>query len=138
MHEITERADIQRLVDAFYVAVRADDLLGPVFNALIPADGWPPHLARMTDFWECNLLFRPTFKGNPMQLHRRVDARYGYGTDGRHYQRWVDLWCRTVNELCTGEKAELAKLRAAKMGLQLLAKVLEVKPAAELQATTTD
>jgi hemoglobin len=90
----------------------------------------------MTDFWECNLLFRPTFKGNPMQLHRHVDARYGYGTDARHYDRWVELWCRTVDGCCTGEKAALAKLRAVKMGGQLLHKVLEVKPAAGLQTPT--
>ncbi len=128
MQEITERADIGRLVDAFYAAVRADDLLGPVFNVLIPAGGWPAHLSRMTDFWECNLLFRPTFKGNPMQLHRQVDAQYGYATDGRHYERWVALWCRTVDGLFAGEKATLAKGRAAKMGAQLLNKVLEVKP----------
>ncbi|HEX8528459.1 MAG TPA: group III truncated hemoglobin [Cytophagales bacterium] len=130
MEEITERAHIGRLVGAFYAAVRADDLLGPVFNALIPAGHWPAHLARMTDFWECNLLFRPTFKGNPMQLHRQVDARYGYGTDARHYDRWVTLWCRTVDGLFTGEKAALAKGRAAKMGAQLLTKVLEAKPTA--------
>ena len=128
MKELTERADIDLLVQSFYTAVRKDEMLGPVFNALIPGDNWPAHLSRMADFWECNLLFRPTFKGNPMQSHRLVDARYSYQTGERHYDRWVDLWCRTVDSLFTGEKAGLAKVRAEKMGRQLLAKVLEVKP----------
>jgi hemoglobin len=128
MREITEREDVRLLVDTFYTAVRKDEILGPVFTTLIPENSWPAHLARMTDFWECNLLFRPVFKGNPLQTHRQVDAGYQYQTDDRHYDRWVTLWCSTIDTLFTGEKALLAKIRAFKMGQQLLAKVMEAKP----------
>ena len=32
-HDITTRADIERLVDAFYAQVRADEILAPIFDA---------------------------------------------------------------------------------------------------------
>jgi hemoglobin len=129
MKHLKEREDVHLLVNTFYSQVRKDEILGPVFNTLIKEEDWPAHLNRMVDFWECNLFFRPTFKGNPVQAHRKVDADYGYHTNETHYIRWVELWSQTVDLHFKGEKAELAKLRALKMGKQLLTKVNEVKPA---------
>ena len=45
---ITE-AMIERLVHGFYAKVRADAVLGPVFDARIKE--WEPHLAQMCAFW---------------------------------------------------------------------------------------
>ncbi len=128
MKQLQKREDVQLLVSAFYSQVRKDSILGPVFNTLIKEEEWPAHLRRMVDFWECNLFFRPTFKGNPMQAHRKVDADYNYQTDGRHYERWVELWCQIVDQYFVGQKAELAKTRAMNMGKLLLAKVMSEKP----------
>jgi hemoglobin len=132
MKELNERADVALLVNIFYSKVREDKILGPVFNALIAEENWPAHLSRMVDFWECNLFFRPTFKGNPMQAHRKVDAAYNHQTDGRHYERWVELWCGVVDRNFVGQKAELAKIRAMNMGKLLLAKVISEKPLSTL------
>jgi hemoglobin len=76
MKELNEREDVALLVNIFYSKVKEDKTLGPVFNALIVEENWPVHLNRMVDFWECNLFFKPIFKGNPMQAHRKVDANY--------------------------------------------------------------
>jgi hypothetical protein len=62
-----------------------------------------------------------------MQAHLKVDAAYSYQTDECHYRRWVELWCQTVDLLFVDEKAQQAKIRAMKMGKQLLAKVMEKK-----------
>jgi hemoglobin len=132
MKELREREDVHLLVNTFYSQVRKDTILGSVFNVLIKEKDWPAHLNRMVDFWECNLFFRPTFKGNPIQVHRKVDTGYNYHTNKCHYERWVELWCQTVDQHFEGEKAELAKLRAMKMGKQLLSKVIEAKPAFNL------
>ena len=43
--EITEPS-IRLLVDAFYVKVRADPALAPIFTRAIPGD-WGPHLEKM-------------------------------------------------------------------------------------------
>lgn len=50
---ITE-AQISTLVDDFYARVRADDQIGPIFNAII--SDWPHHLATLKDFWSTVLL----------------------------------------------------------------------------------
>ena len=42
-----DRDALALLVDRFYASVRADDLLGPVFEPVLH-DRWPAHLARGT------------------------------------------------------------------------------------------
>src|SRR5882757_7907398 len=62
--EITEE-NIRRLVDAFYVRVRADSVLGPIFERAIPGD-WQPHLEKMYAFWSSVMLTSGRYKGNPV------------------------------------------------------------------------
>ena len=55
---------ISNLVETFYEAIRDDDLLGPIFMSQITA--WPPHLARMKDFWATITLESGRFRGSPV------------------------------------------------------------------------
>jgi hemoglobin len=50
MADLSELDDpgLRRLVDAFYARVRADPLIGPVFNDAV--QDWPHHLALLGDF----------------------------------------------------------------------------------------
>src|SRR6185312_8235838 len=66
---LTEKA-IGELVDQFYVKVRADAELGPVFDRAI--SDWGPHLATMRNFWSSVMLTSGRYKGNPVAVHRRV------------------------------------------------------------------
>lgn len=50
MADITNRKDIELMVDTFYAEVREDDLLGPIFNRIIK-DNWSKHLDTMYRFW---------------------------------------------------------------------------------------
>src|SRR5689334_852506 len=63
---VTE-AMIRDLVHTFYARVRADALLGPIFNARI-AD-WPVHLDKLCGFWSSVTLMTGRYKGTPMQAH---------------------------------------------------------------------
>ncbi len=112
--EIEDRDDVYQLVDEFYIKIRADDLLGPIFETHI--DDWPKHLDRLTDFWETNLFFVRKFKGNPMLKHQLVDAVSGHTINEHHFGRWLNLWFSTVDGLFKGEKATIAKNRARNMG----------------------
>lgn len=47
-HDLTDRAGIILLVDTFYDAVRADRILGPIFNDTAKVD-WGVHLPKMYD-----------------------------------------------------------------------------------------
>ena len=104
--DIESLPEIRALVDAFYGAVRADPLLGPVFAARVGAGGWPAHLQRMYTFWNTVLRHEPGYKGSPFAKH--ADLPVG----DAHFERWVALWDETVDARYAGPTAELAKARA--------------------------
>lgn len=87
-----DEAMIDRLVRSFYGRVRDDALLAPIFAARI-AD-WEPHLRRMVDFWSSVALMTGAYHGQPMQRHLSLPA------DGRHFDRWLDLFEATARDTC--------------------------------------
>lgn len=100
--------DIKQLVDTFYDKVRKDGLIGPVFNERIQ-DRWPEHLEKMYRFWQTVLLDEHTYFGSPFPPHASLPV------DWKHFERWLQLFDATVDELFTGGKADEAKWRANKM-----------------------
>ena len=100
--------DIKLLVDRFYGKVRKDDLLAPIFNKRI-GDRWPAHLEKMYKFWQTVLLGEHTYFGSPFAPHALLPV------DKRHFDQWLALFCETVDENFTGERAEEAKWRADRM-----------------------
>ena len=93
-----DEAMIERLVRRFYEAVRADPLLAPVFAARI-AD-WEPHLQRMFAFWSSVALMTGRYHGQPMAKHLPLPA------DGRHFDRWLELFEQTARRECPPAAAE--------------------------------
>ena len=91
---ITE-AMIEQLVRGFYAKVRADAVLGPVFEAKI-AD-WEPHLAQMFAFWSSVALMTGRYHGTPMIKHVRLPI------DAGHFDRWLTLFEETAREICPPE-----------------------------------
>lgn len=87
------RARLQRLIDDFYADVRADDGLGPVFDAAI-GDRWDAHLPRMVEFWSTVTLGTRSFRGDVFGKHMAVD-----GVEPEHFERWLTLWVRHTNRL---------------------------------------
>lgn len=113
-----DEAMVHRVVHGFYARVRADDLLGPIFNGAI-GDRWDHHLAKMVDFWSSVLLMSGRYEGRPMAAHLMLDARRG--TEGMprldqpHFDHWLALFRATVAELCPPEAAALFIARAEKI-----------------------
>jgi hemoglobin len=91
---ITE-AMIERLVHAFYDKVRADGVLGPIFDARI--QDWTPHLAQMCAFWSSVALMTGRYHGTPMVKHMPLPV------DGGHFDRWLALFEATAREVCPPE-----------------------------------
>jgi hemoglobin len=113
--DITDRADIEELVRAFYRDVATDGLLGPVFEG---ADvHWPSHIDTLTRFWSWQLLGQPGYDGNPLLAHAPIHRDRPF-TDA-HFERWLDLFTSTVDGHFTGPVADTAKHRAAKMARAL-------------------
>src|SRR5215475_3124388 len=83
-------ANIRELVYAFYDRVRADALLGPVFEQKI-AGRWDEHLPKMCLFWGSLVLGSKQYRGNVQQTHQPLE-----GIEPRHFSRWLYLFLDTV------------------------------------------
>jgi hemoglobin len=106
--EIISLEDIKKLVDTFYEKVRKDELIGPIFNERIQ-NRWTQHLEKMYTFWQTVLLGEHTYFGTPFPPHAGLPISY------IHFEKWMELFVQTVDELFIGEIAEDAKWRAGKM-----------------------
>jgi len=112
LHDLADRADVIRLVDTFYEAVRADDLLGPIFNGTAKVD-WSVHLPKMYDFWETVLFGKAGYKGNPLAVHLELAQSTALGA--REFNHWVALFHGVVDILFAGPSADEAKARASRI-----------------------
>ena len=110
--DIASRADIERVVNHFYDRVRADEILGPIFDDVAHTD-WDAHLPKMYDFWETVLFGASGFRGNPLAVHLVLAGRVPLGT--REFGRWLDLFHDSVDIAFRGPCAEAAKLRASRI-----------------------
>jgi hemoglobin len=104
MKDIQNIEDIRILVDRFYTKVRADELLGPVFETRIR--DWGPHLDTMYRFWNAALFQVREYVGNPFMKHASLPV------DGQHFERWIELFYQTLDENFDGPVAQEAKRRS--------------------------
>lgn len=124
MQHIKTRAQVNLLVKLFYSKVRNDEMLAPVFNAMITTEAaWQHHFEHLTDFWESNLFVVSKFKGNPLTKHIEVNQQTNNAITQLHFHRWLMLWNETVNENFEGETANLAKRKARNMASFLFLKM---------------
>ena len=106
--DIITSEDIKTLVDAFYEKVRRDELLSPIFNERIQ-NRWPQHLEKMYSFWQTVLLNEQTYLGSPFPPHAQLPINHS------HFEKWIELFISTIDELYKGDKSTEAKWRASKM-----------------------
>jgi hemoglobin len=90
-----DEAMIERLVHGFYAKVRADAVLGPIFDVRIK--DWEPHLAQMCAFWSSVALMTGRYHGTPMAKHLPLPV------DAGHFDRWLELFEQTAGEICPPE-----------------------------------
>jgi hemoglobin len=107
---ITE-AMIEQLVRAFYTKVRADEVLGPIFEARIR--DWEPHLQQMFAFWSSVALMTGRYHGAPMVKHMRLPI------DASHFDRWLALFEQTAREICPPEAVAHFMERARRIASSL-------------------
>jgi len=118
-NDITNRADIEILINSFYQKVKKDPLIAFFFSEIVPVN-WEAHLPIMYGFWENVLFYTGTYEGNPMAIHKGIHQKCPMKME--HFQRWTSLFTETVDELFKGDKAELAKQRATS-----IATVMQIK-----------
>ena len=115
MKDLKNRQDIFLLVSNFYTEIRKDELLGPIFNSHITQSQWSKHLEKLTDFWVTALFGTVCFKGNPVQSHKNVDRNLNYTINQTHFDKWLQLWFKTIDSLYKGKIAQRAKDASIRM-----------------------
>ena len=103
---------IKQLVYTFYDKVQADDLLGPVFAAEV--DDWDHHLPKMVDFWSSVILKTGTYHGRPVPAHAKLE-----GLTAAHFDRWLQMFEQTANDIFIPEHAEMFLYRARQIANSL-------------------
>jgi hemoglobin len=112
------RAEIERVVTAFYARVRAHHVLGPVFAAHV--EDWPAHEARIADFWASAIRHERSYDGNPLQVHRAAgNVRPGM------FDTWLGVFDATLSDELRVEQAAAWSALAHKIGRSLRAGVVE-------------
>ena len=117
LRDIETTEDIERLVRAFYSKALTDPIIGFIFTDVAKLD-LEEHVPRITAFWETILLGAESYSGGVFarhaELHAKVELRHG------HFERWLQLWFGTVDELFAGERADQAKVHALRVGQAFL------------------
>ncbi len=103
--DIRTEQDIELMVNSFYDKVNQDALLSYVFNDFSKVD-WDTHLPKMYRFWNTLIFGAQSYKGNPFAMHIPLPV------EAKHFERWIALFDKNMDELFAGEVAEETKLRA--------------------------
>jgi hemoglobin len=112
LRDISDRADCERLVRAFYGRALEDPLIGWLFVDVAKLD-LEAHVPVITAFWETILLGARSYGGGAFAPHAALHLRAPLRA--AHFERWLVLWRTTVDERFAGERAELAKAHAARV-----------------------
>lgn len=123
MKDITGIQDIQVFVDEFYAKVREDDLIGPIFMAVI--SDWQPHLNKMYAFWNAVLFGESGYKGNPFSKHAPLKI------NPPHFERWLQLFSETINSHFKGPVAYDIQKRAGLMAEVFMYRLQNMKGGAD-------
>lgn len=106
-HPAITEAMIANLVRIFYTRARRDALIGPVFMEAV-AD-WEEHIGRITDFWSNVMLRTGRYDGRPMRPHLILPLT------GAHFDRWLELFEATAQEICPPDIAFAFMIRARRI-----------------------
>jgi hemoglobin len=124
MNDLKTRQHIEILLKNFYEKALKDKVIGYIFTDVAKLD-LEHHLPIITDFWEMVLFqtinFQEKYHRSPMLVHLQLNEKTQLKPE--HFQKWLELFNETIDELFSGEKANLAKFRAISIAKTIQMKV---------------
>ena len=120
--DIASEKDLEKLMDAFYSKAIDDHEIGFFFTEVVQLD-LEAHKPVLVKFWSSILLDTYDYSGNAMRKH--VDLHHKHPMEARHFERWLELFNETVDELFVGDKARLAKERALSIATAMRVKLTQ-------------
>ena len=139
--DIASRSDVHDLVVGFYREIVFDDVLAPVFGEVAEVD-WTTHIPTLIDYWCRTLLGEPGYRGAILAAHRHVHDLDALRLE--HFDRWYEMWARSIDATWQGPIAENAKRHAERVGASLTRQLLDrdwqpraLTPAPQTERTRT-
>jgi hemoglobin len=102
MRDIETKADIEALLRKFYEKLLQSEGMQRVFSQV----DFEAHFPKIVHFWSFVLLDETGYKTNVFEKHVPLPIQTA------QFDEWLGVFISTVDNLFTGEKAELAKQRA--------------------------
>ena len=118
--DIETRADIDKLMHLFYERAMSDNVIGYIFTDVAHLD-LEHHLPIIGDFWESLLFGTPAYAKharNPLRVHKALHAKSELSRE--HFERWLEIFTSTVDDLFEGELAGYLKIRAGAIAARML------------------
>jgi hemoglobin len=107
----------------------ADEKIGWIFTDVAELD-LEAHIPVITNFWATNLLGAMSYKGGAFGVHGRLHQKAAGGLQKEHFERWLVLWCQTVDELYDGPVAAAAKVHGLRVANAFYGR-LQMQPVAD-------
>ena len=107
--DIESRKDIEMLMSRFYEKLLVDDKVGFIFNDVVKID-LESHLPILADFWETTIFHKAVYKGNVLKIHQDLSNKVPLTNS--HFDRWLNLFNESVDELFKGNTADQFKIKA--------------------------
>ena len=101
------------MVTRQYADVVQDDLLQPYFDLGPEFIDWQAHIGAVTDYWCHVLLYAPGYDIDVIESHRHLHEHAAFTPE--LFDRWLQIFCDTVDAGWTGQHATTAKKRATGM-----------------------
>lgn len=121
MADISDRSDIELLMDTFYKKALLDDTIGFLFTDIAKLN-LEKHLPIICNFWESALFQKPVYKGNVLAVHENLNELHTLNED--HFNVWLKRFNETVDELFEGNNADQIKIRALSIATVMRSKIL--------------
>lgn len=118
--DITNRLDIDDLMNRFYARAMRDETIGYLFTEVAKLN-LEHHLPIIGDFWETLLFGTGSYQErgrNPLQIHRALHLKSPLKFE--HFNRWLEIFVETVDETFAGTRADFIKLRATAIANRML------------------
>jgi len=108
--DIQSREDLLLIVSNFYIDLLASKELAHFFVAFKDESVLKHHLDTLVDFWDNTLFYSGTYNKNAIKPH--LDIHETKGISGQHFDQWLSLFNKAVDNDFIGQNADTIKSRA--------------------------
>lgn len=130
--DLDSHADVEEMVRRFYRDATQDDLLAPMFNDVAHVD-WSEHLPKLIAFWSRALFGVHGYAGDALRAHQLINDQVTFTAE--QFQRWLDLFCETVDLGWVGPRADRVKTLARDFAHVHMAQLASEGPSPTASAT---